>query len=314
MMDKERDEMMRLREENCTLLRRENQRLREDLERMRKEKLETMCRWEEACSEINEVMDLLREKLRQLVSSVPESGANSEKSPPKQLAYPPNVLNRRKSRTPTKADPVKKTRRSSGDTLTRKLRQTSLKKVSKPCDWGKLGKQVARTHLATTSRVTVKGNEGRNNEAAVDTKKNRLRLMQVSEETERSFGDGDANEGEEGRKGCQIGGRSREGGSRWSEDEDKILMDNHKELGSKWSDYMTLLPGRTSKAIKIRWRRLRLMRSNEAAVDTKKNRLRLVQVSPVLPFGLDAFLDFLLLLLKQWLTTFHFTLFGLWLR
>ena len=78
----------------------------------------------------------------------------------------------------------------------------------------------------------------------------------------------------------------------WSEDEDKILMDNHKELGSKWSDYMTLLPGRTSQAIKIRWRRLRLMRSNEAAVDTKKNRLRLVQVSPVLPFGLDAFFLF----------------------
>ena len=78
----------------------------------------------------------------------------------------------------------------------------------------------------------------------------------------------------------------------WSEDEDKILMDNHKELRSKWSDYMTLLPGRTSEAIKHRLRRLRLMRSNEAAADTEKNRLRLVQVSPVLPFGLDAFLIF----------------------
>ena len=289
----ESDELRRLREENCTLLRRENQRLRDDLERMKEQMLESMCRWEEAYSALKRAANVLREvELRQLVSSVPESGANSEKSPPKQLAYPPNVLNRRKSRTPTKADPVKKTRRSSGDTLTRKLRQTSLKKVSKPCDWGKLGKQVARTHLATTSRVTVKGNEGRNNEAAVDTKKNRLRLMQVSEETERSFGDGDANEGEGGRKGCQISGRSREGGSRWSGDEDKILMDNHKELGSKWSDYMTLLPGRTSQAIKIRWRRLRLMRSNEAAADTKKNRLRLVQVSPVLPFGLDAFFLF----------------------
>ena len=106
MMDKERDEMMRLREENCTLLRRENQRLREDLERMREEKLETMCRWEEACSEINEVMDLLREKLRQLVSSVPESGRNSEKSPPKQtgiLLASAKPNNKRKRKPPTKA-------------------------------------------------------------------------------------------------------------------------------------------------------------------------------------------------------------------
>ena len=39
----------------------------------------------------------------------------------------------------------------------------------------------------------------------------------------------------------------------WSEDEDKILMDNHKELGSKWSKYRTHLPGRTNLAIKSRW-------------------------------------------------------------
>ena len=39
----------------------------------------------------------------------------------------------------------------------------------------------------------------------------------------------------------------------WSEDEDKILMDNHKTLGSKWREYRTLLPGRTGKAIRERW-------------------------------------------------------------
>ena len=39
----------------------------------------------------------------------------------------------------------------------------------------------------------------------------------------------------------------------WSEDEDKILMDNHKTLGSKWSKYRTLLPGRTYQAIRKRW-------------------------------------------------------------
>ena len=42
----------------------------------------------------------------------------------------------------------------------------------------------------------------------------------------------------------------------WSEDEDKILMDNHKTLGSKWSDYRTLLPGRTGEAIRSRWESL----------------------------------------------------------
>ena len=40
----------------------------------------------------------------------------------------------------------------------------------------------------------------------------------------------------------------------WSEDEDKILMDNHKTLGSKWREYRTLLPARTGKAIRKRWK------------------------------------------------------------
>ena len=39
----------------------------------------------------------------------------------------------------------------------------------------------------------------------------------------------------------------------WSEDEDKILMDNHKTLGSKWSKYRTLLPARAGQAIRVRW-------------------------------------------------------------
>ena len=45
----------------------------------------------------------------------------------------------------------------------------------------------------------------------------------------------------------------------WSENEDKILMDNHKTLGSKWSEYRTFLPGRTYLAIRDRW--MSLMRS-----------------------------------------------------
>ena len=45
-------------------------------------------------------------------------------------------------------------------------------------------------------------------------------------------------------------------GGPWSEDEDKILMDNHKTLGSKWSKYRTLLPGRTYQAIGNRWKSL----------------------------------------------------------
>jgi len=40
----------------------------------------------------------------------------------------------------------------------------------------------------------------------------------------------------------------------WSEKEDKILIDAHKQLGNKWVAISKHLPGRTDKAIRNRWR------------------------------------------------------------